>query len=125
MENIENDSKQIPVFKSANMSYEINFMVKLLKECARNLVDSDIEIIEVHHNNEVDSPSGTALELEKYIRKKFDGEIKISAIREGEEMGEHKVVAIIGDEKLMITHNVYSRNAFVRGVVDEIKTLLN
>lgn len=121
---IDEISKHIKIIKKANFSKGVEILKRFI-ESVLMLKPDRFEIFEKHHKNKKDSPSGTALELEKYIRKKFDGEIKISAIREGEEMGEHKVVAIIGDEKLMITHNVYSRNAFVRGVVDEIKTLLN
>ena len=123
-ERIDEISKHIKIIKKANFSKGVEILKRFI-ESVLMLKPDRFEIFEKHHKNKKDSPSGTALELEKYIRKKFDGEIKISAIREGEEMGEHKVVAIIGDEKLMITHNVYSRNAFVRGVVDEIKTLLN
>lgn len=121
---IDKISKHIKIIKKANFSKGVEILKRFI-ESVLMLKPDRFEIFEKHHKNKKDSPSGTALELEKYIRKKFDGEIKISAIREGEEMGEHKVVAIVGDEKLMITHNVYSRNAFVRGVVDEIKTLLN
>ena len=123
-ERIGEISKHIKIVKKANFSKGVEILKRFIESVLMMKPDR-FEIFEKHHRNKKDSPSGTALDLEEYIRKKFDGEIKITAIREGEEMGEHKVVAFVGDEKLMITHNVYSRNAFVRGVVDEIKTLLN
>ena len=83
------------------------------------------EIIEKHHKNKKDAPSGTALELERYIKERKDCEVKITSIREGEEMGEHTIIACFGSEKLSITHNVYSRNAFVWGTIRDVKSLLN
>ena len=61
LERIKEYSNHIPVFRSANMSYTINLMKKLLAELTQKLPDSDIEIIETHHNRKVDAPSGTAL----------------------------------------------------------------
>lgn len=57
LEKIEEYSKIFPIFKSANMSYEINLMSKLVAELAKKLSDSDIEIVETHHNRKIDSPS--------------------------------------------------------------------
>ena len=57
---IEEYSKQIPIFKSANMSYDIMIMKKLVQWLAPLLKDTDIEITETHHNRKIDSPSGTA-----------------------------------------------------------------
>ena len=142
MENIKIISKQIPVFKSANMSYEINFMIKLLKECAKNLVDSDIEIIEVHHNNKVDSPSGTALlladsmndvlnnEMEyEYDRhskrqKRDKREIGIHSIRGGTECGKHTVMFYGKNESFEISHNVTSRAVFANGALKAVEFMI-
>ena len=60
---IQELSKEFPIFKSSNMSYEINLMAKLVADLAKKLSDSDIEIVETHHNRKIDSPSGTALIL--------------------------------------------------------------
>ena len=106
---IEDISKQIRLIKKANFSKGIN----VLKQ-----------IIEKHHKNKKDAPSGTALELENFIRQKFDGDIKIKWVREGEEMGEHEVIAYLHDEKLSFKHNVFSRDAFVLGLVQDVKKIL-
>lgn len=60
-------SKYLPIFKSANMSFDINLMCKLLSEIAPLFINSDIEITETHHRNKVDAPSGTALLLANSI----------------------------------------------------------
>lgn len=64
---IEDYSKHIPIFKSANMSFDINLMCKLVSQIAPLFSNTDIEISEVHHKNKVDSPSGTALLLANSI----------------------------------------------------------
>ena len=121
---IDEISKHTKIVKSANFSKGIEVLKKFVDSVLMCQPDN-IEIIEKHHKNKKDSPSGTALELEKYIKEKFDGEIKIASIREGEEMGEHTMIVSFGDEKITISHNVYSRNAFVLGVKYVVKTLLN
>lgn len=135
MKKIEEVSKKIPVFKSANMSYEINFMAKLLAECAKKLTDSDIEIVEVHHNNKVDSPSGTALlladsmnevlnnemvyEYDRHSKrqKRTKKEIGIHSIRGGTECGKHIVMFYGKNESFEISHNVTSRAVFANGAL--------
>ena len=69
LEKISETSKKIPVFRSANMSYEINLMSKIVCEIANKLRDADIEIVETHHNRKVDSPSGTAQMLADSINE--------------------------------------------------------
>ena len=71
---IEEYSKEFPIFKSSNMSYEINLIAKLVAELAQKLDGSDIEIVETHHNRKIDSPSGTAILLADAINKVFNGE---------------------------------------------------
>ena len=74
LKQIEELSKEIPIFKSSNMSLEINLMSTLVQKVAEVLKESDIEIIETHHNRKIDSPSGTAILLADAINKVFDGE---------------------------------------------------
>lgn len=116
-------SKKILLIKKANFSRGIE-VLKMFIESVLYLNPDRFEIIEKHHKNKKDKPSGTALELEKFIKEKFNGDIKIYSIREGEEMGEHSIAAFVKDEKLMIKHNVYSREAFVRGLVEEVEKVL-
>ena len=132
---IENYSHSFPIFRSANMSYEINLMARIVDELAKKLPDSDIEIVETHHNRKVDSPSGTALLLadsinnalnntmeyeynrhEKHEKRKKN-EIGIHSIRGGNEVGKHSVIFFGNDESLTITHNVNSRAVFANGSV--------
>ena len=135
LQKIENYSKEIPIFKSANMSFEINLMAKLVSELAKKLSDSDIEIIETHHNRKIDSPSGTAIILADSINnalnnemtyeydrhskhtKRDKKEIGIHSIRGGTEAGKHSVIFFGNNESLEITHNVTSRSVFANGAI--------
>ena len=135
LEKIEEYSKSFPVFKSANMSYEINLMAKIVAELSQKLTDSDIEIIETHHNRKIDSPSGTALILADSINNAYDNtmeyeynrhdktekrskkEIGIHSVRGGTEVGKHTVVFLGNNESFEITHNVSSRSVFANGAV--------
>ena len=126
-------SKNIPIFKSANMSFDIMIMKKLVSYLAPLLKGTDIEIIEAHHNRKVDSPSGTAQMLADAINeslgntmhceynrhdkheKRNKNEIGMSSIRGGNIVGEH-TVQFIGDfETFEIKHTSYSRNVFAEG----------
>ena len=135
LERIKEYSNHIPVFRSANMSYTINLMKKLLAELTQKLPDSDIEIIETHHNRKVDAPSGTALMLADAINeakdnsmnyeynrhakreKRSKNEIGIHSIRGGNESGKHTVIFFGDNESLEISHNVLSRAVFASGAV--------
>ena len=135
LEEIEIISKMIPVFRSANMSLDINLMANILQKVAQVLKDSDIEITETHHNRKVDSPSGTALLLADAINKVFNNEkeynfdrmnkrekrdkkeIGFSSIRGGNIVGEHTVQFFGENETLEITHKAYSRQVFAEGAL--------
>lgn len=140
---IEDLSKEFPIFRSANMSYEINLMAKLVAELAQKLNDSDIEIVETHHNRKIDSPSGTALILADSINNALDNqmtyeydrhskrekrskkEIGIHSIRGGNEAGKHSVIFFGDNESLEITHNVISRAVFANGAVKAAKFIVH
>ncbi len=135
LEKIKEISQIIPVFRSANMSYEINLMSKIVCEVAKKLRESDIEIIETHHNRKVDSPSGTAMLLARDINKALDNEkefvyerhskreprgkkeIGISSIRGGTEVGKHSVLFFGNNESFEITHTCTSRSVFANGAI--------
>ena len=135
LQKIENYSKNFPIFRSANMSYEINLMAKLVAELAQKLTDSDIEIVETHHNRKIDSPSGTALILADSINnalnkemnyeynrhskreKRSKKEFGIHSIRGGTEVGKHSVIFFGDNESFEITHNVTSRAVFANGAI--------
>lgn len=140
---IKETAKEIPIFKSANMSYEINLMAKLVASISKNLKDSDIEIVETHHNRKIDSPSGTALILADAINEALDGtmkyeydrhskrekrsktEIGIHSIRGGTEVGKHSVIFFGQNESFEITHNVTSRSVFADGSIKAANFLVN
>lgn len=140
---IEEYSKFIPIFKSANMSFDINLMCKILSELAPILSGSDIEITETHHKNKVDSPSGTALLLANSIneslgnkmryvynrhdlsKKREDDEIGFTSIRGGNIVGEHTVQFFSPYETFEIKHTSYSRSVFAEGALKAAEFIVN
>lgn len=140
---VQEVSKKIAVLKSANMSMGINLLLKLLKDAARVLAPAgyDIELVEKHHNQKVDAPSGTALALadsmnaalnneytyvydRSQVRKKRDAkEMGISAVRAGTIVGEHEVIFAGPDEVIEFKHTAYSRSVFGKGAVEAAKFL--
>ena len=142
LEKIEELSKKIPIFRSANMSLDINLMAEIVKKVAKVLQDTDIEIIETHHNRKIDSPSGTAILLADAInevlenKKEYDfnrmqkreprnkNEIGFSSIRGGNIVGEHTVAFFGENETLEIKHTSYSRQVFVEGAIKSAKFII-
>ena len=140
---IVNASKQIPVFKSANMSFDICIMKKLVSWLAPMLKDTDIEITETHHNRKIDSPSGTAQMLADSINsalgnthycnydrhskheKRDKNEIGMNSIRGGNIVGEHSVQFFGEFETFEIKHTSYSRNVFAEGALKAAEFLVN
>ena len=134
-------SKTIPVFQSSNMSFEINIMCDMVAKLAKQLSNSDIEIVETHHRNKIDAPSGTALMLansinenndREYIydrhsrkQKRTDREIGISSIRGGTEVGKHTVYFFGDNESFEITHTVNSRSIFAKGSIKAAEFILD
>ena len=132
---LEELSKEIPIFRSSNMSLDINLMANIVQKIAEVLKQSDIEIIETHHNRKIDSPSGTAILLADAINEVFEGEKKynferlqkrekrnkneigFSSIRGGNIVGEHSVQFFGENETLEITHKAYSRQVFAEGAI--------
>ena len=139
---IDEASKRIPIFRSANMSLGINVLLELVKKAAAVLGDSyDIEIVEKHHNRKVDAPSGTALMIadaaasalnfkpeyvyERHsVRQSRDKkEIGISAVRGGTIVGIHEIMFAGRDEIIEIKHTAMSREIFANGAVKAAKFL--
>ena len=116
-------SKKIKMIKKSNFAMGINVIKDFVKSVLR-LNPQRFEIIERHHANKKDAPSGTSLDIKRYIEKFFKGPIEIKSIREGQEMGEHKVVVFVENEVLSVKHNVYSRDVFVDGLISEVNKLL-
>ncbi len=132
---INETSKKIPLFRSANMSIGVNVLNSVLKNISALLYnDFDIEIIEKHHNQKVDSPSGTAILLGNTIKdaiseetvfvngregisKRTHKEIGIHAVRGGSIVGEHDVIFAGQGETIEIKHTALSRDVFAVGAL--------
>ncbi|MBZ4670646.1 MAG: dihydrodipicolinate reductase [Oscillospiraceae bacterium] len=134
---IKKASEQIPVFFTFNMSLGINLLVELAKKATSVLGGQfDIEIIEKHHNQKIDAPSGTALMLAdainetlnnscQYIydrhsrrQKRDKNEIGIHAVRGGTIVGEHEVIFAGRDEIITLSHSATSKEIFAVGAVN-------
>lgn len=133
-------SVQIPIFQSSNMSYEITLVSQIIAELSQKLPEADIEIVETHHNQKKDSPSGTALLLANSINaegsyiyefnrmqkreKRNPKEIGFSSIRGGNIVGEHSVLFFSPNETLEIKHTAHSRTIFAEGAIKATKFLV-
>ncbi len=140
---VEETSRKTAVLRSANMSLGINLLLKLVKEAASVLAaaDFDIEIVEKHHNQKLDAPSGTALALADSVNDSLEGqyhyqydrsqkhekrdkkEIGISAVRGGSIVGEHDVIFAGRDEVVTFSHTAYSKAIFAKGAIQAAKFL--
>ena len=143
LETINEYSKKVAILKSANMSLGINTIIQLLKTATSVFSQNgfDIEIVEQHHHNKLDAPSGTALALADAINEAADGqyeyvydrsqvrqkrdakELGISAVRAGSIPGTHEVIFAGQDELIEIKHIAYSRSIFGNGAVSAAKFL--
>lgn len=119
---IDEAGKNIPVLRTANTSYVVAVMRKLLAEAARLLGDKcNIDVIDYHSNAKLDSPSGTALELAEAAAKgqaHKDKDITFHSIRSGNIPSSHDVIFGCSDEVLKISHEAYNMNCFARGACE-------
>lgn len=140
---VEKASEQTAILRSANMSLGVNLLMKLLQDAAKVLAPAgfDIELVEKHHNQKVDAPSGTAIALadsinealnneytynydRSQVRKKRDKkEIGIAAVRGGTIVGQHDVIFAGADEVIEFQHTAYSKTVFGKGAVEAAKFL--
>lgn len=136
-------SKTVPIFFSANMSLGVNLLIALAKRATEILGDSgfDIEIIEKHHNQKIDAPSGTALAIADAINDTLDHtytyrydrstvrekrpkkEIGIHAVRGGTIVGEHDILFAGNDEFITLSHQATSKEVFANGAIKAAKFL--
>ncbi len=120
---IRDCSEIIPVFKSANLSLGINLLCYLVKKAAETLgKDFDIRIVERHHRQKKDAPSGTALMLAQSAEKGGQNS-SIYAIRAGTIVGEHEVTFAGDDEIVTLSHSARSRKIFAVGALNAAKWL--
>lgn len=140
---IKEASKKVAILRSANMSLGVNTLLKLLQTAAKVFAaaDFDIEIVEKHHNQKIDAPSGTALALADAINEALDNEynytydrasirdkrdkkeIGIMAVRGGNIVGEHEVIFAGTDEVIEFKHTAYSKAIFGKGAIAAAKYL--
>lgn len=136
-------SGMIPILKSANMSLGINMLMRILQDVVKVLEPAgfDVEIVEKHHNQKMDAPSGTALALADSINDAMDGqyeyvydrsqvrqkrekkELGISAVRGGTIVGEHEVIFAGTDEVIEFKHTAHSKAVFAKGAITAAKFL--
>ncbi len=141
LEYIKETSHSLPIFFSANMSLGVNLLIGLAKRATEILSDAgfDIEIIEKHHNQKIDAPSGTALAIADGINEVLDNqydyqfdrsktrekrskkEIGIHAVRGGTIVGEHDVIFAGQDEVITLGHTATSKEVFAVGAVKAAK----
>ncbi|WP_026488895.1 4-hydroxy-tetrahydrodipicolinate reductase [Butyrivibrio sp. XBB1001] len=140
---VEEASSKVAILRSANMSVGVNALLKVLKEVSPLFAEAgfDIEIVEKHHNQKLDAPSGTAIALADAINESFDDkyeytydrsqrrekrrpkEIGISAVRGGTIVGDHDVIFAGHDEVVTFSHRAYSRAIFGKGAITAAKFL--
>lgn len=143
IKSVEQASEKVPVFFSYNMSLGVSLLCELSKVAARVLgTGYDVEIIEAHHNQKLDAPSGTAIMLGNAIKeelpdayfeydrhskreKRHTNEIGIHAIRGGTIVGEHQVMFAGTDEIVTLSHSARSRAIFANGAVNAAVYLNN
>lgn len=137
VERIQEESKILPLFYSRNMSLGINLLIELSKKAEAVLGDSfDVEIVEMHHNQKLDAPSGTALMLADAIngvrqeqmkytydrhsqrKKREKNEIGLHSVRGGTIVGEHQVIFSGLHEVLTLSHSAQSKELFASGAVN-------
>jgi 4-hydroxy-tetrahydrodipicolinate reductase len=142
IDKLKSASNEIPVFFSANMSLGVNLLIDLVKKAAKILENNfDIEIVEKHHNQKIDAPSGTALAIadainsaleqkQEYVhdrhsrrKKRSKKEIGIHAVRGGTIVGEHSVIFAGTDEIIEINHSAMSKEIFGVGALRAAKYL--
>jgi 4-hydroxy-tetrahydrodipicolinate reductase len=139
VERINEASKTSPIFRSGNMSLGINILTRILKDYTKILYENyDIEIVEKHHNEKIDAPSGTALMLSDAIQGTLDAEtnlvfgregmkkrektdIGMHSIRGGSIVGDHEVIFAGTGEVIELTHKAISRDVFAAGALEATK----
>lgn len=130
---IESASREIPIFRSANMSLGVALLVELAKSAVKAFPDADVEIVEKHHNRKLDAPSGTALLLANAVKevrdhaelvcgragqaKRQPNEIGIHAVRMGNIIGEHEVIIGTDTQTITLKHEAHSRALFAEGAI--------
>lgn len=142
---IKEKSKNISIVQAPNMSVGVNLVFKLVEEISQVLSDYDIEIIEAHHNQKKDAPSGTAAKIAEIIADSLNRNLKevgvygrqgmvgarkkeeigIHAVRGGDIVGDHTVLFATNGERIELKHQAHSRMTFAQGAVRAALFLMN
>jgi 4-hydroxy-tetrahydrodipicolinate reductase len=141
-ERIRAAARHAVIVKSGNMSMGVNLLAALVERAARSLPGYDIEVLEMHHRNKVDAPSGTALllgeaatrgrgvALDKHwvkardghaVGPRSDGEIGFATLRGGTVVGEHSVILAGTGERITLSHSAEDRTIFAHGALAAAK----
>jgi len=118
---IRQAAEKTPIVRAPNMSLGVNVFFKIAQETARALPQYDVEIIESHHVHKKDAPSGTALHAGGLIEKITGKSVKYQSIREGEIVGDHRVIFKGPSEQLELLHHAGSRDSFAAGALRAAK----
>lgn len=134
---IADAARSIPVVFSPNMSIGVNLLFNLVRQAARSVPGYDVEIVELHHNQKKDAPSGTAVHLAKVVADTLERdmdkvgvygrhgivgaraqqEIGVMSVRAGDIVGEHTVYFAGPGERIELTHRAHSRDTFAAGAL--------
>ena len=139
-EKVEGAAKSVPIVLAANMSAGVNLLREVVRELSTKLAGYDVELVEAHHRNKKDAPSGTALllaraaadgrgqelnEIAVYGREglapRREGEIGIHSLRGGAVVGEHRLTFYSEGEEVEVTHRALSRRTFAEGALRAAK----
>ena len=114
-------ARKIAVIKSSNMSLGVNVFFKVAQDIARALSGYKIHIQETHHLHKKDAPSGTALQVGKLIEKVTGGKVTYESFREGEVVGDHRIIFKGPADRLEFFHHAESRDIFAAGALQAAK----
>lgn len=120
---VEEISAKIPIVLSPNMSVGVNLLFKVAKDAARVLgKDYNVEVVEAHHADKKDAPSGTAKEIVRLIKEeRGDIKIPVESVREGDIIGEHTITFESSVDVIEITHSAKTRDIFAKGALQAAK----
>lgn len=117
----QGQSGDFALIHAPNVTMGINVLMQVIAQIARELPGYDFQVTEIHHNKKMDIPSGTAKKIRKILRNTLpDGqtrEIPVHSVRAGGYVGVHEVLAVGENERITITHESFSRKAFVEGAL--------
>ncbi len=121
LKEIKEKSKEIPILLSPNFSIGVNLLFRLTEYASRVLKNYDARIIELHHSEKRDAPSGTAKRLREIIKEVKKRAPGVVSVRAGGITGEHTVLFATKGERIELTHRAESREAFAKGALLAIR----